>query len=174
MAGGLLGALGRLEQAGTAALWTSAATHAVLPLVATGQGAALQIGTGIAGHRARFGGWNGGFWLPECAHRPGCEDTLASHGVRAFCVHQPADGDAMDRLEPVDTASGAVAVPIDWGTVELVWGDHGYPTNGAYRDYHHHTLNGMRAVGERRPALRPRARRRTGGRRCPRLRRHGG
>ena len=51
----------------------------------------------------------------------------------------------MDRLEPVDTASGAVAVPIDWGTVELVWGDHGYPTNGAYRDYHHHTLNGMRA-----------------------------
>ena len=56
MAGGLVGALGRLEQAGTAALWTSAATHAVLPLVATGQGAALQIGTGIAGHRGAVRG----------------------------------------------------------------------------------------------------------------------
>src|SRR4051794_8153030 len=74
MDGGLLGALGRLEAEDTAALWTSAATHAVLPLVATGQGAALQVETGVAGHRARFGGWNGGFWLPECAFQPGCED----------------------------------------------------------------------------------------------------
>ncbi len=145
MEGGLLGALRDLQAAGAVSLWTSAATHAVLPLVATGQGAALQLGTGIAAHRARFGGWDGGLWLPECAYRPGCEDTLAAHGTGAFCVHQPADGDALDRLEPVLTPSGPVAVPIDWGTIELVWSDHGYPTDGAYRDYHHHTLNGMRA-----------------------------
>ena len=25
-------------------------------------------------------------------------------------------------------------------TIELVWSDHGYPADGAYRDYHHHTI----------------------------------
>jgi 1,4-alpha-glucan branching enzyme len=48
------------------AAWTSAATHAVLPLLATRAGVRLQLRTGIAAHRARFGdGWRGGLWLPE-------------------------------------------------------------------------------------------------------------
>ena len=51
------------------AAWTSAATHAVLPLLATDAGVRLQVRTGIAAHRARFGAWRGGFWLPECALR---------------------------------------------------------------------------------------------------------
>src|SRR3954467_10956832 len=38
------------------AAWTSSATHAVLPLVATAAGARLQIVTGIESHRERFGG----------------------------------------------------------------------------------------------------------------------
>jgi 1,4-alpha-glucan branching enzyme len=145
MSGGLVGALRGLAEAERVALWTSAATHAVLPLVATGQGAALQLQTGIAAHRARFGSWGGGLWLPECGYRPGCEEALAAHGVRVFCVHQPAHGDALERLEPVLTPSGAIAVPIDWGSIELVWSDRGYPKDGAYRDYHRQTLNGMRA-----------------------------
>jgi 1,4-alpha-glucan branching enzyme len=90
-------------------LWTSAATHAVLPLLATDAGLHLQVGAGIAAHERRFGeDWSGGFWLPECAYEPGLERDLAEHGVRAFCVDQTDVGGlgAPEHLEPVATESG--------------------------------------------------------------------
>src|SRR5436305_1255159 len=68
--GGLTAALGRH------ATWTSAATHAVLPMLASDAGIALQVQTGIASHRRRFGGWAGGFWLPECAYAPWLDEIL--------------------------------------------------------------------------------------------------
>ena len=52
-------------------LWTSAATHGLLPLLATDAGVRLQVATGTASHVRRFGDWGGGFWLPECAYVPG-------------------------------------------------------------------------------------------------------
>ena len=61
--------------------WTSAATHAVLPLLATDAGVRLQVETGIASHRERFGAWDGGFWLPECAHAPWLDELLEEAGV---------------------------------------------------------------------------------------------
>ena len=61
--------------------WTSAATHAVLPLLATDAGVRLQLETGIASHRRRFGAWDGGFWLPECAHAPWLDELLEEAGV---------------------------------------------------------------------------------------------
>jgi 1,4-alpha-glucan branching enzyme len=123
-------------------LWTSAATHAVLPLLATRVGAALQLAAGIGSHRARFGTWRGGFWLPECAYRPGLEEDLAEQAVHVFCVDQTEQlgRGSLDNLEPVRTPEGVVAVPIDWDTICLVWDmDDGYPTAPAYRDYHRKT-----------------------------------
>jgi 1,4-alpha-glucan branching enzyme len=123
-------------------LWTSAATHAVLPLLATDAGRRLQLATGLASHVRRFGGFAGGLWLPECAYEPGVERELADHGVRAFCVDQTNvhGRGAPEHLEPVATEAGAVAVPIDWQAVELVWNDvEGYPGQDAYRDYHRRT-----------------------------------
>ena len=123
-------------------LWTSAATHPVLPLLATDAGLGLQLATGVASHVRRFGGFGGGLWLPECAYYPGLERDLAEHGVRLFCVDQTeAHGrGAPQQLEPVATEAGPVAVPIDWQAVELVWHEReGYPVNGAYRDYHRGT-----------------------------------
>ena len=133
--------------AGPVELWTSSATHAVLPLLASDAGLALQLDTGVASHRRRFGDWGGGFWLPECAYEPGLEQRLAAHGVKAFCVDQTtALGlGADEHLEPVLTPAGVVAVPIDWQTVELVWTDRsGYPADARYRDYHHGTVHHMR------------------------------
>ena len=43
------------ERLAAHATWTSAATHAVLPLLATAGGVRLQLATGIAAHRARSG-----------------------------------------------------------------------------------------------------------------------
>src|SRR5918999_3420572 len=103
-------------------LWTSAATHALLPLLATDAGRRLQLATGTRGHLRRFGKWSGGLWLPECAYSPGLERELADLGVRAFCVDQTGRGD-FNHLRPVRTEAGPVAVPIDWETVDLVWND---------------------------------------------------
>jgi len=145
--GDLLGRLAKAAAAGPLELWTSAATHAVLPLLATEAGLDLQIATAVAGHRRRFGGWDGGLWLPECAYAPGLEQGLAPHGTSAFCVDQTAalgHGSA-EQLEPIATAAGPVAVPIDWQTVELVWREgSGYPADSRYRDYHHGTVHHMR------------------------------
>jgi 1,4-alpha-glucan branching enzyme len=130
--------LGRLA---AHAKWTSSATHAVLPLCATDAGARLQIAAGIAAHRARFGAWDGGFWLPECAYAPWLDPLLAAAGVRATCVDLTDHfglGSA-DHLRPLRGPSGPVLVPIDRATIELVWHEGGYPSNGGYRDHHHLT-----------------------------------
>jgi 1,4-alpha-glucan branching enzyme len=125
-------------------LWTSAATHAVLPLTATDAGLRLQLASGAAAHVERFGDWGGGFWLPECAYAPGLERELADHGVRAFCVDQTGVP-GFDHLVPVATESGAVAVPIDWETVELVWHDEkGYPASPVYRNYWGRTVHDLK------------------------------
>jgi 1,4-alpha-glucan branching enzyme len=140
----LVAEFGRLERV---ELWTSAATHAVLPLLATDAGLRLQLGTGVAAHDHRFGHWDGGLWLPECAYEPGLERDLSEHGVRAFCVDQTeAHGlGAPEHLEPVATEAGPVAVPIDWQTVELVWNDRdGYPVQPVYRDYHRRTVHDLK------------------------------
>ncbi len=140
----LLGCFAALERV---ELWTSAATHALLPLLATDAGINLQLATGVRSHARRFGGWDGGLWLPECAYVPDLERQLADHGVRAFCVDQTAahGHGAPEQLEPVATGAGPVAVPIDWATVELVWDDRqGYPVNGGYRDYHRRTIHDLR------------------------------
>jgi 1,4-alpha-glucan branching enzyme len=120
------------------ATWTSAATHAVLPLLATAGGVRLQLATGIAAHRARSGGWSGGLWLPECAHSPWLDALLEEAGVRATCVDLT---DLLGRggaaqLRPLRSPAGPLLAPIDRALLELVWSDRGYPSHGAYRDTH--------------------------------------
>jgi 1,4-alpha-glucan branching enzyme len=154
--GDLLSALAPYAQ------WTSAATHAVLPLLASEQLLALQVAGGVRSHRERFdaaahegtqpregtrspGGprWQGGFWLPECAHAPWLEPTLLDAGVHATCVELTArlGLGSPAHLQPLRSDAGLVLVPIDRATISLVWSDAGYPASGGYRDYHHHTIH---------------------------------
>ncbi len=144
----VLGALRRLaESPDGPELMASTATHAVLPLLATTGGRRLQIEAGTDSHARRFGRRAEVFWLPECAYEPGLESLLAEQGVRGFCVDQTdALGlGALEQLEPMATAAGPIAVPIDWAIVGLVWDEHaGYPAHPAYRDYHHRTAYDLR------------------------------
>ncbi|HSZ70099.1 MAG TPA: 1,4-alpha-glucan branching protein domain-containing protein [Solirubrobacteraceae bacterium] len=126
------------------AQWTSAATHAVLPLLASEPALRLQVQTGIASHRARFPApWRGGFWLPECAHAPQLEPALADAGVRATCVELTArlGLGAPAHLRPLRGEGDVVLAPIDRATIALVWSDGGYPAHAYYRDYHRHTVH---------------------------------
>src|SRR4030095_2779599 len=71
------GARGRLELA------TTAATHAVLPLLASVPAAMrAQIAVGAAERRRHFGRAACGFWLPECGYQPGLDAALDRAGVR--------------------------------------------------------------------------------------------
>jgi 1,4-alpha-glucan branching enzyme len=161
--GDLLAALAPYAQ------WTSAATHAVLPLLASDACARLQIETGIASHADRFAprdhtssnadlahphggrvcaagsrrGWRGGFWLPECAHVPALEPLLADAGVRSTCVELTRQFGlgAREHLQPLLGSGDVVLFGIDRATVSIVWSDAGYPADGTYRDYHRHTTH---------------------------------
>ncbi len=115
--------------------WTSSATHAVLPLLATDAGVRLQLETGIASHRERFGAWGGGFWLPECAHATWLDGPLEEAGVHVTCV------DWTDVLgegvhPPQRSDAGVLLVPLDRAAIDLVWHESGYPRHGDYRDSH--------------------------------------
>ena len=128
---------------GRVALAASAATHAVLPLLATRQGLDLQLDAGLRSHRRRFG-FDGGFWLPECAYIPGLEWRLAEHGVGWFCIDQSAHGPSLDALAPVQTAAGPVALPIDWEAIGWLWSLDGYPSDPAHAQFAGKSLRGMR------------------------------
>ena len=126
------------------AQWTSSATHAILPLLATDAGVRMQVQSGVRAFRRRFGdGWRGGFWLPECAYEPWLGAALEDAGVSAACVEltKLLGLGASEHLRPIASDSGVVLVPIDRSTISLVWSDAGYPASGAYRDYHRHTIH---------------------------------
>jgi 1,4-alpha-glucan branching enzyme len=123
--------------------WTSSATHAILPLLATDAGALLQVQTGVAAHRRRFGGWDGGFWLPECAYAPWLDELLEDAGVRATCVELTGVLGLADprHLRPLVATDGPVLWPLDRAIIALVWGRDGYPSRVPYRDSHRLTTH---------------------------------
>jgi 1,4-alpha-glucan branching enzyme len=145
-AGGYTAALERLRSRGgdllggmcRHAAWTSAATHAVLPLLATSAGIRLQLETGIASHRIRCGGWDGGLWLPECAHAAWLDEPLAHAGVRAAVVDW-TDVLGPGAQAPRRTTAGVTLAPLDREIVELAWSPRGYPSHGDYCDTHNLT-----------------------------------
>ncbi len=127
-----------LTALGAHATWTSAATHALMPLLATDTMAAVQVQTGIASHRRRFGDWAGGFWLPECGHAPWLNPLLEEAGARSTCVELTGVLGLGDQrhLRPLQTDDGPILWPVDRATMALVWSEQGYPSDPAYRDYH--------------------------------------
>ncbi|MBN8868432.1 MAG: DUF1957 domain-containing protein [Solirubrobacterales bacterium] len=121
----------------------SSATHAVLPLLATRAGLDVQVDAGLASHRRRFGD-SSGFWLPECAYRPGLENDLARHGIDWFCIDQSRHESGDQALAPVRTATGPLAFTIDWPAIAWLWDMSGYPSWPGYLDFHRLSMNGVR------------------------------
>jgi len=121
----------------------SSATHAVLPLLSTRAGLDVQIGAGLASHHRRFGP-SSGFWLPECAYKPGLENDLARHGIDWFCVDQSRHEAGDAALAPVRTGDGPMGFTIDWTAISWLWDMQGYPSWPGYLDFHRLSMNGVR------------------------------
>ena len=80
-------------------------------------------------------------------------------------VRRPRPTCSARRAAPAAHArAGPLLVPLDRAAIDLVWSDGGYPSHGAYRDTHRLTEHRHHAVGGRRRALRPGARRGAGAR----------
>ena len=69
--GDIVGALRELARDGVIEVGTCAATHAYLPLLHDSRTVALELELAARTHESAFGFQPAGFWLPECAYRPG-------------------------------------------------------------------------------------------------------
>lgn len=67
----LIGAFRRFQDAGAIEVATSAATHCFSPLMETDSALFAQYKVGVETYKRHFGRDPKGFWLPECAYRPG-------------------------------------------------------------------------------------------------------
>jgi len=131
------------QERGRIEIITTAATHAVLPLLAGSPSLIrAQIEIGTAEYRRYFGRNAAGFWLPECAYEPGLDAELARVGCRYFVVDthglthatpQPVYG----AYAPVACPSGVAAFGRDPDSATQVWSaEVGYPRDPWYRDFH--------------------------------------
>lgn len=140
--GDVVSAFSDAQTAGRVELLGSTATHAVMPLVATREGRLLQLDTGLASHKRRFGEPKG-FWLPECAYEPGLEDLLAAFGIEHFCLDRSTYERPGEQMAPI-RAGGTLAFPIDWEAIQWLWSMSGYPSDPGHSDFHRKSMRGCR------------------------------
>ncbi|MEO8200424.1 MAG: 1,4-alpha-glucan branching protein domain-containing protein [Gemmatimonadota bacterium] len=161
IAGNIPAAFAALEHAGRIEIIGSAATHGLLPLLARPESVALQLLEGRAEHRRIFGRQPAGCWLPECAYRPGLEDSIANAGFQYFFsdAHLARAGQKADVYGDLETGRGidapfepvpaerspyhpyrvgrATAFLRDPVTSRQVWSRYeGYPGDEHYLEFH--------------------------------------
>lgn len=132
-----------LQETGQIEIITSAATHAVLPLllphVPSLRG---QILVARDHYRACFGRDPRGIWLPECAYHQQLEPLLAEAGLRWFITDthgllQASPAPVYGVFAPVLTDHGLAAFGRDHASARQVWSRHeGYPGDPRYRDFY--------------------------------------
>jgi 1,4-alpha-glucan branching enzyme len=141
--GDLIAAFRKLQEAGKIEIITSAATHALLPLLENHpQSVRAQVLVARDHYRACFGMDPKGIWLPECAYVAGVEEVLKEANIRWFVIEthgvlharpQPRYG----TFAPIYTANGVAAFGRDFDSAKQVWSrSEGYPGDPRYRDFY--------------------------------------
>ena len=152
----------RRRASGRVELLASAATHAVLPLLATLAGPRLQIDAGLRSHRRRFGepaGLLAARVRLRARPRARCSPSA---GSSYFCTDQSAHEEPLAALAPVATAAGPVAFTIDWEAVAVALVARRLPLRPRLRRLPPQVAARRAALGDRRRPLRPRGGRRRG------------
>ena len=141
--GDLISAFRKFQEAGKIEIITSAATHALLPLLENHpQSVRAQVLVARDHYRACFGVDPKGIWLPECAYVAGVEEVLKEANIRWFVIEthgvlhakpQPRYG----TFAPIYTANGVAAFGRDYESAKQVWSrNEGYPGDPRYRDFY--------------------------------------
>ena len=139
----LVGAFRRFQEDGLLEIATSAATHALLPLLA-GDRPSLRAQILVARdhYRECFGRDPRGIWLPECAFAGGIEEVLQEANLRWFATDTHGLLHARPRprygvFAPVFTPAGPAAFGLDFESACQVWSkQQGYPGESRYRDFY--------------------------------------
>jgi 1,4-alpha-glucan branching enzyme len=141
--GDLVGRFRGLLEAGQLEIITSAATHALLPLLANHRPSVRgQVLVARDHYRSCFGRDPRGFWLPECAYAEGIEAALKEAGLRWFVTDTHGVLHAQPRprygmYAPVFTPNGLAVFGRDQASARQVWSRHeGYPGDPRYRDFY--------------------------------------
>ncbi len=140
--GDLVPAFKEIQDAGNLEVLASAATHGFLPLMLTPNAVRAQVEIGIETVTRHLGRRPKGFWLPECAYRPGMDRALAEAGIRYFLVDAHGILNAFPTSPhgvhaPVVCPSGVAAFGRDLESSKQVWSsEEGYPGDGAYREFY--------------------------------------
>src|SRR5215207_5942995 len=139
----LVAAFGKLQDAGRLEIITTAATHALLPLLVNHPSSIrAQILTARDHYRECFGRDPRGIWLPECAYVDGVEFVLQEANIRWFVTDTHGVLHARPRprygvFAPIFTENGIAAFGRDLDSAKQVWSKHeGYPGDPRYRDFY--------------------------------------
>jgi 1,4-alpha-glucan branching enzyme len=141
--GNLINAFKQLQDEGRIEIITTAATHALLPLLANHPSSIrAQILTARDDYRSCFGRDPRGIWLPECAYVTGVEKYLQEANIRWFILdtHGVLHANPRPRygtFAPVYTPNGIAAFGRDFDSSRQVWSQReGYPGDPRYRDFY--------------------------------------
>ncbi|HEY2084286.1 MAG TPA: 1,4-alpha-glucan branching protein domain-containing protein, partial [Verrucomicrobiae bacterium] len=139
----LVAAFASFQDAGRLEIITSAATHALLPLLANHPPSLrAQILVARDHYRSCFGRDPRGIWLPECAYVDGVETVLQEANIRWFITdtHGLLHANPKPRygvFAPIFTPNGIAAFGRDLDSAKQVWSKHeGYPGDANYRDFY--------------------------------------
>jgi 1,4-alpha-glucan branching enzyme len=139
----LVAAFRQFQDLGRIEIITSAATHALLPLLANHPPSVrAQILVARDHYRSCFGRDPRGIWLPECAYAEGVESALQEANIRWFIMdaHGILHGAPRPRygvFAPVFTPNGVAAFGRDLDSAKQVWSrQEGYPGDPRYRDFY--------------------------------------
>jgi 1,4-alpha-glucan branching enzyme len=139
----LVAAFRKYQDLGQLEIITSAATHALLPLLANHPPSIrAQILVACDHYRHCFGRDACGIWLPECAYVDGVEKVLQEANLRWFITDTHGLLHAQPRprygvFAPIFTPNGIAAFGRDLDSAKQVWSKHeGYPGDPRYRDFY--------------------------------------
>ena len=137
--GDLVGAVRRLWERGDIEFMGSAATHGYLPLLRTDAACRAQIEVGLDAAERALGRRPEGFWLPECAYRPGGPwkapvldgDVRERKGLEELLADAGVSWTVID--EALVTGSRSVGVVRDGRVVPVGWDQAGSEPKRGWR-----------------------------------------
>jgi 1,4-alpha-glucan branching enzyme len=139
----IVGAFRKFQEKGKLEIATCAATHGLLPLLASHpQSVRAQILVARDHYEHCFGCKPRGIWLPECAYSEGVEQFLQEANIRWFITEAHGVLYARPRprygvFAPIFTPNGVAAFGRDFESARQVWSkDEGYPGDPNYRDFY--------------------------------------